>query len=69
MTEGRKKAIADLAESLRKQFPNYAGFSDEEIMKQYGDKKQIERLVNYIDALIESRARLDSDDTREPEQG
>jgi hypothetical protein len=60
MTKGREKAIANLAESLRKYFPGDAKLSDEEIVKNYVEEEQLGHLANYYDTLIGAGAPLDS---------
>ena len=58
MTEGRKKAIETLAESLRKYFPKDAGLTDAAIVKKYVEEDQLGHLAAYFDTLIGAGARL-----------
>jgi hypothetical protein len=52
MTKGRKKAIADPAQSLRGRFSDNAGLSDEQIVSKFVEEEQVGNLASYYDILM-----------------
>jgi hypothetical protein len=60
MTKGREKAIASLAESLRKHLPNDAGLSDDDIVKKYIAEEQLGHLASYYDTLMSAAGRMET---------